>query len=197
MNHIFGFQPSAPISCQHSSPGTPPLLTYRCDTYIISAALCSLRCSLLMRNCTHTCTLHHTMHFVVQINIFIIWCNNKNNATVTDCIATPFTAAQLSKGMALSTFPQSCCWRVGATLCRRLPPQSKLASMLLEVSRPTLAAFTVIDVGSLYWYQDTPPYRLDFNNDRLNNISKSLAGECVGREQRIVLRVGGRSAGAS
>lgn len=61
---------SAPISCQHSSPGTPPLLTCRCDTYIISAALCSLRCALFLRDCTHTCTLHHTMHFVVQINDF-------------------------------------------------------------------------------------------------------------------------------
>lgn len=67
--------------------------------------------------------------------------------------------------------------------------------MLLEVSRPTLAAFTVIDVGSLY--QDTPPYRLDFNTERFNTIPRPLAGECVGREQRMVLRVGGSSAGAS
>ena len=49
-----------------------------------------------------------------------------------------------------------------------------------------------IDAASLY--QDTPPYRLAFNDERLINLSKTLAGEYVGQEERMVLRVGGSSA---
>lgn len=68
---------------------------------VLSTPHCFCETARTPARCTTQCTSSY------KSMIFIIWCNNnKNNATVTGCIATPFTAAQLSKGMALPTlFP--------------------------------------------------------------------------------------------
>lgn len=65
---------------------------------VLSTPHCFCKTARTPARCTTQCTSSYNQYFH-------LWCNNKNNATVTDCIATPFTAAQLSNGMALSAFP--------------------------------------------------------------------------------------------
>ena len=55
-------------------------------------------------------------------------------------------------------------------------------------------SFVGVNIDAASLYQGTPPHRLAFNDGRLVDLSKTLAGEYAGQEERMVLRVGGSSA---